>query len=93
MSENTVVMIDPEFTKLALDELIADAGVSLLFHSYLTRAHTDAQRVTEIAVADHGGSVESGARRSSTPAVTATWRASPEHPSALRPPTGARPRR
>ena len=34
-------MIDPEFTKLALDELIADAGVSLLLHSYLIGAQAD----------------------------------------------------
>jgi 2-polyprenyl-6-methoxyphenol hydroxylase-like FAD-dependent oxidoreductase len=54
-SGNTVVMIDPEFTKLALDGLIADAGVSLLLHSYLIQARADGQRVQSITVADHGG--------------------------------------
>src|ERR1700722_185066 len=54
-SGNTVVMIDPEFTKLALDGLIADAGVSLLLHSYLIEARADGQRVQSITVADHGG--------------------------------------
>ncbi len=34
-SGNTVVMIDPEFTKLTLDRMVADAGVSLSLHSYL----------------------------------------------------------
>ena len=54
-SGNTVVMIDPEFTKLALDELTGDAGVSVLLHSYLVEARSDAHRVREIAVSDHGG--------------------------------------
>jgi glycine/D-amino acid oxidase-like deaminating enzyme len=54
-SGNTVVMIDPEYTKLALDELIGEAGVSLSLHSYLVDAHCDGDRVTEAVVADHGG--------------------------------------
>jgi 2-polyprenyl-6-methoxyphenol hydroxylase-like FAD-dependent oxidoreductase len=54
-SGNTVVMIDPEFTKLALDGLIADAGVSLLLHSYLIEAHADGPQIRSITVADHGG--------------------------------------
>ena len=62
-SGNTVVMIDPEFTKLALDELIADAGVSVLLHSYLIEAHADAERVREVIVADHGGSRRIRGRR------------------------------
>ena len=54
-SGNTVVMIDPESTKLALDELVADAGVSVSLHTYLVDAPADADRVAEAVVADHGG--------------------------------------
>jgi glycine/D-amino acid oxidase-like deaminating enzyme len=54
-SGNTVVMIDPEYTKLALDELVAEAGVSVSLHSYLVDAHCDGERVTEAVIADHGG--------------------------------------
>jgi glycine/D-amino acid oxidase-like deaminating enzyme len=54
-SGNTVVMIDPECTKLALDELVAEAGVSMMLHSYLVDARSEAGRVTEAVVADHGG--------------------------------------
>jgi hypothetical protein len=54
-SGNTVIMIDPEFTKVALDDLTATAGVSVLLHSYLIEARSDAENVCEIVVADHGG--------------------------------------
>lgn len=54
-SGNTVVMIDPEYTKLALDELVASAGVSLSLHSYLVDARSDGRHVTEAVMADHGG--------------------------------------
>src|SRR6201989_1188414 len=54
-SGNTVVMIDPEFTKLALDELVAEAGVSVSLHSYLVDACCEGGLVTEAVVADHGG--------------------------------------
>ena len=48
-------MIDPEFTKLALDETVAAAGVSVSLHSYLVQARSDGERVLEAVVADHGG--------------------------------------
>lgn len=54
-SGNTVVMIDPEFTKLTLDRMVADAGVSLALHSYLVGAHSDDGRVTEVAAVTAGG--------------------------------------
>ena len=54
-SGNTVVMIDPEYTKLALDELVAEAAVSVSLHSYLVDACSEGGRVTEAVVADHGG--------------------------------------
>ena len=54
-SGNTVVMIDPEHTKVALDELVADAGVRVSLHSYLIDAVSDGDRVTEAVIADHGG--------------------------------------
>src|ERR1700761_7420062 len=34
-SGNTVVMIDPEFTKLTLDRMVADSGATLTLHSQL----------------------------------------------------------
>jgi flavin-dependent dehydrogenase len=52
---NTVVMIDPEYTKVALDQLVADAGVQVSLHSYLIDAVSDRERVIEAVVADHGG--------------------------------------
>jgi 2-polyprenyl-6-methoxyphenol hydroxylase-like FAD-dependent oxidoreductase len=54
-SGNTVVMIDPEFTKLTLDAMVADAGVEVALHSYLVAAHSADGRITEAVVADHGG--------------------------------------
>jgi 2-polyprenyl-6-methoxyphenol hydroxylase-like FAD-dependent oxidoreductase len=54
-SGNTVVMIDPEYTKRALDKLVADAGVRVRMHSYLVDARSDAGRVVEAVIADHGG--------------------------------------
>src|ERR1700761_3838236 len=54
-SGNTVVMIDPEFTKLALDELVATAGVSVSLHSWLVDARSEGGRVVEAVIADHGG--------------------------------------
>ena len=53
-SGNTVVMIDPEFTKLALDRMIADAGVSLGLHSYLVDAHCNGSRITEVTAVTAG---------------------------------------
>lgn len=47
-SGNTVVMIDPEFTKLALDAMVAGAGVSLGLHSYLVDARCEDGRVTQV---------------------------------------------
>src|ERR1700744_1092954 len=44
-SGNTVVMIDPEFTKLTLDRMCADAGVSVGLHSYLVDARCEADRL------------------------------------------------
>jgi FAD dependent oxidoreductase len=47
-SGNTVVLIDPEFTKLSLDAMAADAGVSVGLHSYLTAALSEHGSVTEV---------------------------------------------
>src|ERR1700753_3830546 len=51
-SGNTVVMIDPEYTKLTLDRMVADAGVSLALHSYLGDAHNDGNRITQVVAAN-----------------------------------------
>jgi hypothetical protein len=53
-SGNTVVMIDPEFTKLTLDRMVADAGVSLALHSYLVDAQTDGEQITQVVAATAG---------------------------------------
>jgi hypothetical protein len=53
-SGNTVVMIDPEFTKLTLDEMIASAGVSLGLHSYLAAAHGTASDITAVVTITAG---------------------------------------
>ena len=47
-SGNTVVLIDPEFTKLTLDAMVTDAGVSVALHSYLTGARSQEGRITEV---------------------------------------------
>lgn len=53
-SGNTVVLIDPEFTKLALDAMVAEAGVALGLHSYLTAAHGDGAEITDIVAITAG---------------------------------------
>jgi hypothetical protein len=53
-SGNTVVLIDPEFTKLALDAMIADAGVSLGLHSYLAAARCRGEAITDIVAITAG---------------------------------------
>lgn len=47
-SGNTVVMIDPEYTKLVLDEMLADAGVSVGLHSYLIGTHCETATVRSV---------------------------------------------
>ncbi len=47
-SGNTVVMIDPEFTKLVLDEMVAGAGVSVGLHSYLVSARSEGASLTDV---------------------------------------------
>lgn len=54
-SGNTVVMIDPEFTKLTLDAMVGDARIAVSLHSYLVAAHAEGDQLTEVVVADHGG--------------------------------------
>lgn len=53
-SGNTVVMIDPEFTKLTLDAMVADAGVSLALHSYLSDARCSGDEITEVVAITAG---------------------------------------
>ncbi len=48
-SGNTVVMIDPEYTKLTLDRMVADAGVSLGLHSYVAAAQPRGERVAAVS--------------------------------------------
>ena len=60
-SGNTVVMIDPEFTKLALDRLVRNAGVTPLLHAQVTSAGTAGDLVDHIVVTHHGSTHEIGA--------------------------------
>ncbi len=53
-SGNTVVLIDPEYTKLALDRMVAEAGVNLSLHSYLTDAHAVDGRILEVGATTAG---------------------------------------
>jgi 2-polyprenyl-6-methoxyphenol hydroxylase-like FAD-dependent oxidoreductase len=57
-SGNTVVMIDPEFTKLALDRLVREAGVTPLLGGYVTAAGTTGDRVDRVTVTHHGSTHE-----------------------------------
>lgn len=57
-SGNTVVMIDPEFTKLALDRLVRDAGVTPLLHAQVTSAGISGDAVDHITVTHHGSTHE-----------------------------------
>ena len=54
-SGNTVVMIDPEFTKLTLDAMVADAHVSVLLHTYLVDAPTPGDELPRLILAHHRG--------------------------------------
>jgi hypothetical protein len=47
-SGNTVVMIDPEYTKLTLDQMCADEKVSLGLHSYLIQAQCEGERIAQV---------------------------------------------
>lgn len=53
-SGNTVVMIDPEYTKLALDAMVSSAGVSVALHSYLVGARCDAAQITDVVAMTSG---------------------------------------
>lgn len=49
------VPFDPESLKLALDDLILAAGVELRFGATVLSAEREEDRLTSIAIADHGG--------------------------------------
>jgi hypothetical protein len=53
-SGNTVVMIDPEYTKLTFDRMVIDAGVSVGLHSYLIGARSEDGRITSVTAATGG---------------------------------------
>lgn len=53
-SGNTVVLIDPEFTKLTLDAMLTDAGVSLGLHSHLTAATCTGAEITDVTAITSG---------------------------------------
>jgi hypothetical protein len=49
------VVIDPEATKLALDQVCQDADVEVLLHSFVGSAERDGDRITAVTCYDHGG--------------------------------------
>ena len=49
------VVFDPETNKLVLDEVCAEAGVQVQFHTRLISAQRDEDRIVELTVQDHGG--------------------------------------
>jgi hypothetical protein len=53
-SGNTVVMIDPEYTKLTFDRMVLDAGVSVGLHSYLVGADSEGERITAVTASTAG---------------------------------------
>lgn len=52
---NTIVVLDLETTKTVLDNLVREAGVSLLLHSTLISAQTEAGTITSVDLAHRGG--------------------------------------
>jgi flavin-dependent dehydrogenase len=61
-SGNTFVLLDPEFTKLTLDRMVGDAGVSLALHSYLIGAQSRGDSITDVTLATAGRLRTVGAR-------------------------------
>jgi hypothetical protein len=53
-SGNTVVMIDPEYTKLTFDRMVIDAGVSVCLHSYLTGAESEDGQIVSVTASTGG---------------------------------------
>jgi succinate dehydrogenase/fumarate reductase flavoprotein subunit len=49
------VAIDPEATKLALDEICQEADVEVLLHSFVGSAERDGNRIASVTCHDHGG--------------------------------------
>ncbi|WP_019807910.1 FAD-dependent oxidoreductase [Saccharomonospora halophila] len=52
---NTVVLLDLETTKSVYDRVVRDAGVTLLLHSRLISATTEAGRITGVEIVHRGG--------------------------------------
>ena len=51
-----------EYLKLILNRMASDAGVDLLFHSYITQTKKEEQRITQITVANKSGLMDLEAR-------------------------------
>jgi hypothetical protein len=52
-----IVLLDPEVTKLALDQCVLDAGVEPLLHAQVIGAETSNGRVQAVTCVDHSGYV------------------------------------
>jgi hypothetical protein len=62
-SSNVVVaLLDPEIVKFALDRVCERAGVDALLHATVTGAASAGERITSVAVYDHGGTSSIAAR-------------------------------
>src|SRR4030088_1305911 len=49
------VVIDPEATKLALDEICRENNVDVLLHTFVSSAERDGDRIASVTYQDHGG--------------------------------------
>jgi hypothetical protein len=49
------VVIDPEATKLALDEICRENKVDVLLHTFVSSAERDGDRIASVTYQDHGG--------------------------------------
>lgn len=54
-SGNKIVLLDPEITKRAFDELVVNAGVTVFFHAQLVSAQVDDGRVESVDFVHLGG--------------------------------------
>ncbi|WP_457316352.1 FAD-dependent oxidoreductase [Sinomonas sp. RB5] len=61
-SGNTVVLLDLETTKTVFDELVAEAGITLLLHSHLVGAAAQEGRLEAVDVSHRGGRLRVHAR-------------------------------
>jgi hypothetical protein len=53
--DRRTVVVNPEMVKLLIDEMLAEAGVDVRYHTMLQRARVDAGRIVEVVTASKSG--------------------------------------